>query len=98
MSQFNSGRITKIKHPVGKFPDGRIKYQPAKYSILKWAPTLGGNIETFVMTEGTESKVSDITGYFGGEFGYVEDEDIIIEPHQADGSDSILGLHYIGDI
>lgn len=102
MSLFDSGRIILVKHPEGSFPDGSPRYRMGNFSHLIWASTLTGNQEAYVVTEGDRVSGTDYNLHtapqHGQEFGYAQGDELVIEPHLADGSDSIVGLHFFGDI
>lgn len=108
--QREKGRLTQVLHPHGTFSDGSPKFRRANYDLLEWSSVAGRKMETFVVPLGFERIThSDLNDFAAGqdtgdatdigqEFGFYTGRSIVIEPHEADGSDSWKGLQFFGPI
>ena len=101
-ADFQTGRLTAIYNQVGNDAAGQPRYVRANFDLLEWAEG-SGRRETFVVPLGTERISSDDVGVqaewqVGREFGYYTLAPLVLEPHQANGSDSWIGLHGFGPV
>lgn len=102
-SIWQAGRLKQVMFTVGVRENGERRYAIAPFDILSWKPTSTGTEDTWVVPvsiEGVDAKSLNRTGLQDeqswGEFGYYDLAPVVIEPHQGDGSDSLVGLHSFG--
>lgn len=106
---WESGRLTAVYHPVGTRSDGELRLKRANYDVLEWQGPGATRTSTYVVPLGFERVTdSDLEDYIhsdardaievGQEFGFYQKGVAIVEPHQADGSDSWVGLQFFGHI
>ena len=101
MSVWNSGRLHAVYNPVRV--GNEILYRQANFSVLEWAPTASSRWGTYVIPNSIvdvdDNQLNDLVAHeteVGTMFGYFSLDPIVVEPHQADGSDSWVGLHTFG--
>ena len=109
-AQRETGRLTAVYHPHGTFSDGTPRLRRANYDLLEWSSVAGRKMETFVIPLGFERIThSDLNDFdvgkdsgdatdIGQEFGFYRTRIVVIEPHEADGADSWIGLQFFGPI
>lgn len=100
---WESGKITQVVHPAGSWDNGQRRFKLANFELLQWASILGGLQEMYVVPVGTTSFVASDLGVAvrdqecGREFGFYDGSPfVVVDFHQADGSDNLLGLHAFG--
>lgn len=91
--------------PVGRNDAGRMRLRAANFEVVRWASQLNGLVETYIVPRGIATlQQADLSTVdrdidLMHEFGFYGDlDDIIVEAHQADGSDSLVGLHSFGTL
>jgi hypothetical protein len=100
---WESGKLTQVFHPAGSWDSGQRRLKLANFELLQWARELGGVSEQYVVPVGiatfqaTDLGVAVREQETGREFGFYDGSpSLVVDYHQADGSDNILGLHSFG--
>lgn len=108
-SNWESGKLTVVYHPVGTRSDGEPVFKRASFDLLRWASTANGPVATYISTIGGPSiTAGDINDFsdasrdawdVGQEFGYYSLGVEIIEQHMMGTmSDNWMGVHRFGYI
>ena len=102
---WEKGTLQQVWLPAGVESNGDARFIRAGFDILKWASTLAGDKDLYINTVGNEQLTDEALAnvrapdwQFRAEFGGYNPNPILLQPHEADGSDSIRGLHFIGPI
>lgn len=92
---FQKGELTEVIYPVGTSERGEVRYKKANFELLQWKPPGASLEELYIITTSpAEFDIGqlNLAGHQdfqnGSDFGFYTGNQVILEPHQADGSDS----------
>lgn len=100
-SIWQKGKLNAVYVPAGMRANGSPRFRRANFDLLSWAASASGPESIYIATIGdrvSANAINNAEENLGSEFGFYELEPIVIEPHQADGSDSWIGLHTMGAV
>ena len=103
---WNKGRLVRVLHPVGKFPNGDARYRRANYDLLYSDINGDGIEEQYILTppadyqgKDTETIQSAVQEHeIGNEYGFYEAEAFIVDVNGFHDVESWPYLHVFGHV
>jgi hypothetical protein len=86
-NKWQKGEIIEVFQFAGTAETGKQRYRKAPFLVLRWAATLNGAVDNYVLPRGFEPPTVNLTDKLDEqsdmEFGFLNGNQIMLEPHMT---------------